>query len=342
MDSYFEFSEEFIKEQIINGGLSLNSANQWLSTTQLLFRESRRRGWRTRRLGEGVTGFFDGDELVTVAKGLVTSAVGFNAESVCRSKALSKELFSLAGLPVPRGARFERDALLEAWEFAEGIQGAVVVKPSSGSKGQGVSTDVVTRAQFEGAWAGALRSHSGDLLIEEQVRGLDTRAFVIGDSFIGAVTRIPPFVVGADGLSVAELVKKSLKERSKNAYLKRFGIRVDERILSNQGLNMGTCVDDGRIVFLNGTNNVSQGGYSVDTTDLLSGDFKDLAIQAVRAIPNLNLGGVDIISRSFDVDSAYLIEMNADAAIWLHQYPSYGASRPVAKQILDYLKASKE
>lgn len=293
-------------------------------------------------MGEGVTGFFDGDELVTVAKGLVTSAVGFNAESVCRSKALSKELFSLAGLPVPRGARFERDALLEAWEFAEGIQGAVVVKPSSGSKGQGVSTDVVTRAQFEGAWAGALRSHSGDLLIEEQVRGLDTRAFVIGDSFIGAVTRIPPFVVGADGLSVAELVKKSLKERSKNAYLKRFGIRVDERILSNQGLNMGTCVDDGRIVFLNGTNNVSQGGYSVDTTDLLSGDFKDLAIQAVRAIPNLNLGGVDIISRSFDVDSAYLIEMNADAAIWLHQYPSYGASRPVAKQILDYLKASKE
>lgn len=102
---------------------------------------------------------------------------------------------------------------------------------------------------------------------------------------------------------------------------------------------MGTSVDDGRSVFLNGTNNVSQGGYSVDTTDLLSGDFKDLAIQAVRAIPNLNLGGVDIISKSFDVDSAYLIEMNADAAIWLHQHPSYGASCPVAKQILDYLTA---
>lgn len=129
MDSYFEFSEEFIREQIIGGGLHLNAANQWLSTTQLLYRESRRRGWNTRRLGEGIIGFFDGDELITLAKGLVTAAVGFNAESVCRSKAVSKELFSLAGLPVPCGARFERSARLEAWEFVEGIEGAVVVKP---------------------------------------------------------------------------------------------------------------------------------------------------------------------------------------------------------------------
>lgn len=340
MDSYFEFSEKFVRERIVEDGLRLNSANQWLSTTQLLYRESKRRGWRTRRLGEGIMGFFDGDELVTVAKGLVTAAVGFNAESVCRSKALSKELFSLAGLPVARGECFGRSEQSEAWSFARDIGGPVVVKPSSGSKGQGVGTDIANQDQFNIAWSKAMSSHRGDILVEEQVRGLDTRAFVIGDEVIGAVTRIPPFVVGDNRLSVAELVQKSLESRSRNAYLKRFGIQVDERILSNQGLALDSRVEEGRIVFLNGTNNVSQGGYSVDTTDLLSSDFKDLAVQAVRAIPNLNIGGVDIISESFDVDSAYLIEINADAVIWLHQHPSYGESRPVAKLILDYLSAS--
>lgn len=338
MDSHFQFSEEFVRERILGEGIKLNAASQWLSTTQLLYREAKRRGWTVRRLGDGIVGFFAGDKLITVAKGLVTAAVGFNAETVCRSKSLTKEILALAGLPVPRGARFGREAQSEAWEYSRAFDGPVVVKPLFGSKGQGVSTDILTKDQFDSAWLGALKSHSGDLLIEEQVEGLDTRAFVIGDELVGAVTRIPPFVVGDSGMTIAELVEKSLMNRSKNAYLQRFGIRVDERILANQGLGLHTPVDDGRIVFLNGTNNVSQGGYSVDTTDVLSDEFKNLAIEAVRAIPNLQLGGVDIISKSFDVDSSYFIEMNADAAIWLHQYPSYGVSRPLAREILDFLE----
>lgn len=142
--------------------------------------------------------------------------------------------------------------------------------------------------------------------------------------------------MGDNKHSVVELVDLSLKTRSKNAYLKRFRIRIDPRILRQQGVDHGSVLEEGRVVFLNGTNNVSQGGYSIDTTDLLDDDFKGLAVEAVQAVPNLNIAGLDLISRNFNRSSASLIELNADAAIWLHHYPSFGKSRPVAARILDF------
>lgn len=332
----FTDHERLIRDLGMDAAHALNAAGQWLSTTQLLYREARRRGWTTRRLDERVVGFFAGERLVTTTVGLSTAVVGANAEAIARSKIATKNIFTTAGLPVPRGHAFEPGESDLGWEFAETLDGPVVVKPTDGSKGNGVSTGITTREQFESAWSSAIPKHGGSVLVEEEVGGLDTRAFVIAQEVVGAVTRIPPFVVGDSKHSVVELVDFSLKTRSKNAYLKKFGIRIDPRILRQQGVDHRSVLEEGRIVFLNGTNNVSQGGYSIDTTDLLDDDFKRLAVEAVQAVPNLNIAGVDLISRNFDRSSAFLIELNADAAIWLHHYPSFGKSRPVAARILDF------
>ena len=337
--NYFEHSERFLRDLGIGSETPLNTAEKWLSTTQLLYREARQRGWETRRLGGGVIGFFDGSELITTSRGLSTAVVGANAEVIARSKSLSKALFSIAGLPVPRGNEFEASQMAEAWGFASGIAGNVVVKPSEGSKGKGVSTGITTQEQFCAAWSKAAGRRRQNVLVEEEVQGLDTRAFVVDQEVVGAVTRVPPFVVGDGSSTVSELLACSLEARSRNAYLQKFQVSVDDRILLTQGLDLETRVEDGQVVFLNGTNNVSQGGYSIDTVELLSDDFKRLAIDAVRAVPNLKIAGVDLIARNFKREDAYLIELNADAAIWLHHFPSYGQPRSVASRILDYQRS---
>ena len=336
MGHSFQDSERFVRENGLGTSIHLNSTGQWLSTTQLLYREARRRGWVTRRLGEGVVGFFEGDKLVTTTYGLSTAVVGANAEFIARSKSLTREFLSEAGLPVPRGSVFKSGKIEDGWTFASEISGPVVLKPSDGSKGQGVSTGVTSREEFEVAWKRAANRKQGAILVEEEVHGLDTRAFVIDRKVVAAVTRIPPFVVGDGNRTVGELVDNALEKRSKNAYLKRFGISIDQRTLRQQDIEIDSRLRRGRVVFLNGTNNVSQGGYSIDTTDLLGSELKKLAVEAVRAVPNLKIAGVDIIAKEFNRKQAYLLELNADAAIWLHHYPSFGKSRPVAQDILDY------
>lgn len=187
----FTDHERLIRDLGMDTADALNSAGQWLSTTQLLYREARRRGWTTRRLDARVVGFFAGERLVTTTVGLSTAVVGANAEAIARSKIATKNIFTTAGLPVPRGRAFEVGDPDLGWEFAESLAGPVVVKPTDGSKGNGVSTGITTREQFDLAWSNAIPKHGGSVMVEEEVGGLDTRAFVIAQEVVGAVTRIP-------------------------------------------------------------------------------------------------------------------------------------------------------
>ena len=76
-----------------------------------------------------------------------TSAI---AEGISRDKDLTKSLLSACGVPVPEGRIVDSPA--DAWEAAEEIGVPVVVKPSDGNHGRGVSTELMTRAEIEAAY----------------------------------------------------------------------------------------------------------------------------------------------------------------------------------------------
>jgi cyanophycin synthetase len=74
-----------------------------------------------------------------------TSAI---AEGIASDKDLTKELLAAVGVPVPQG-RAAKDAD-EAWEIAQDLGLPVVVKPSDGNHGRGVSLDLTERSRGQG------------------------------------------------------------------------------------------------------------------------------------------------------------------------------------------------
>ena len=97
-----------------------------------------------------------------------TSAI---AEGIARDKDLTKQLLKAVGVPVPEGQVAASAA--EAWDAAQDIGLPVVVKPSDGNHGRGVTLDLHEREHVEAAWEVADR-HGSEVLVERFVPGQST------------------------------------------------------------------------------------------------------------------------------------------------------------------------
>ncbi|MDP1897885.1 MAG: acetate--CoA ligase family protein, partial [Sulfurimicrobium sp.] len=84
-----------------------------------------------------------------------TSAI---AEGIASDKDLTKNLLQSCGVPVPEGRVV--DSPEDAWEAAEDIGVPVVVKPTDGNHGRGVSAELMTREEVEAAYGVALNEGS--------------------------------------------------------------------------------------------------------------------------------------------------------------------------------------
>lgn len=129
-----------------------------------------------------------------------TSAI---AESISRDKDLTKSLLQSCGVPVPEGRMVDSPA--DAWDAAEDIGLPVVVKPYDGNHGRGVFTNLMTRAEVEAAYAGAIEQGSG-VIVERFIRGDEHRLLVVGGKLVAAARGETASVTGDGASTIKELV----------------------------------------------------------------------------------------------------------------------------------------
>lgn len=264
--------------------------------------------------------------------------VANEAVDICGNKQETKDYLSKSGLPTPGGRRFTNDDTNEeVVQYALSIGFPLVVKPTFGSLGKGVSTNIQDEESLKRALE-YVRSELNytDIIVERFFVGEDIRVYVVGDKIAGAIKRIPANIVGDGVNSIKRLIEIKNQERKKNPHLSTRLILVDEEMLSyihNQGYSTDSILQKDERIFLKGIGNVSSGGDSVDITNELSTEVKNVAIDAVNAIPGLHHAGVDlIVGRNRSV----IIEINPTAGISLHTFPSEGSSRNVPAAIIDY------
>lgn len=282
--------------------------------------------------------FYREGRLIGGTQKMVTSLVSSMAVSVCQSKEATKELLEAAGVATPAGIVLKASELERGLSYLGSATGLLVVKPSAGSAGDGVTCSVSGNDGFREAWlrASAGRPSASSILIEEQIVGLDIRAYVVGDRVVAAATRLPAHVVGDGRHTIAELIEAKLAERATNAYLAKFPLVVDADHLARVGYSMTTIPEHGAVALLNETANLHQGGENVDVTQSISDDLKDLAVRAARAIPGLGAAGIDLMVRSLEsADGAVVLEANTSANITVHHRPAYGDAVNVGKALVD-------
>jgi cyanophycin synthetase len=266
-----------------------------------------------------------------------TSAI---SEGIAGDKDLTKSLLASCGVPVPEGQIV--DNAEDAWEAAEDIGLPVVVKPTDGNHGRGVSLDLTTREQVKAAFAVAA-PHGSEVMVERFVRGHEHRLLVVGGRVVAAARGETASIRGDGRASVAELVDAQLNTDPRRGATEDFPLGLieldkDEAVLldlQRQGLNPASVPAAGREVLIQRNGNVA-----IDCTDEVHPEVAHIVSLAARVV-GLDIAGVDVvaqdISRPLHAQGGAVVEVNAGPGLLMHLKPAEGSPRPVGRAICDHL-----
>jgi cyanophycin synthetase len=274
-----------------------------------------------------------------------TDRTGAIAEAISRDKDLTKELLSACGVPVPEGRIVDSPA--DAWAAAEDIGVPVVVKPSDGNHGRGVSTELMTREEVEAAYPLA-DAEGSEVLVERFIRGNEHRLLVVGGR-LAAAARGETVSLMADGKStIRQLIDTQINSDPRRGASEEFPLDVllvDEYPsvrfeLERQGYNAESIPPQGKQVLVQRNGNVA-----FDVTDEVHPEVAAAVTLAARIV-GLDIAGVDLvatdISRPLAEQGAAIVEINAGPSLLMHLKPATGKARPVGKAIIDNLFAEGE
>jgi cyanophycin synthetase len=266
-----------------------------------------------------------------------TSAI---AEGIASNKDLTKTLLKACGVPVPEG-QIAANAE-EAWEAAQDIGVPVVVKPSDGNHGRGVTLDLSTQADIEAAFAVA-EPHGSEVIVERFIPGQEHRLLVVGGKVVAAARGETAWVTGDGRCTVAALIDLQIncdprRGLTEDHPLGRIDLNEDEAVrldLQRQGF-VGTDIPtEGRRVLIQRNGNVS-----IDCTDDVHPEVAHQVSLAARVI-GLDVAGVDVVAQDIGkplhLQGGAVVEVNAGPGLLMHLKPAEGMPRPVGRAIVDHL-----
>ncbi|WCM89276.1 cyanophycin synthetase [Acidovorax sp. NCPPB 3576] len=279
---------------------------------------------------------------IWTAESEFTSAI---AEGIASDKDLTKSLLKSCGVPVPEGRVVNSPE--EAWEAAQDIGLPVVVKPSDGNHGRGVTLDLRKQADIEAAYHVAYPEGS-DVMVERFIPGDEHRVLVVGGKVVAAARGEVVSITGNGRSTVQELIDTQLNSDPRRGYEEEYPlelIHVDTNVavqleLKRQDLSATAVPEAGREVVVQRNGNVA-----VDCTDEVHPEVAYIAALAAKVV-GLDIAGIDLvardISRPLQEQSGAIVEVNAGPGLLMHLKPAIGAPRPVGQAIAEHLFPAEE
>lgn len=268
-----------------------------------------------------------------------TSSIG--VEIAC-DKEDTKYLLDQAEVPVPRGELIRTERGLK--EVVESLGFPVVTKPLDGNHGRGITVNI---RSMEEALKGfeAAKKVSNSVMVERYIKGDDYRLLVIDNKLVAAAKRTPANVVG-DGKSTVQQLIDKVNSDPRRGYghekvLTMITVNeLTENLLKAAGVTLNDVLEEGRILYLKDTANLSTGGTAEDVTDFVHPSIAFMA-ERISKIIDLDICGIDIsttnISEPLKVTGGAVLEVNAGPGFRMHLAPTSGLPRNVAGNVIDML-----
>lgn len=232
----------------------------------------------------------------------------------------------------------------------------IVLKPAEGQKAHDVFVGIRDNKTLLKTAQKAFANYDS-LIIQEFIKGKDLRFFVLNGIVIAAVRRHPPKLTGDGKNTIEELIhlhnQQLLKEREK------INRRMQNRILNwprviwhlkNQGLTLQIILPKEKTITPYPIANFQAGG-TVETIELnkIHPSIIKLAEKTAR-LTGLTVAGVDMIIKDSTLPSgsalrvepleqanAYILEINSDPSLRLHEWPNRGTPQPVTEKLLTFI-----
>ncbi|OBG83367.1 GNAT family acetyltransferase [Mycobacterium sp. E3298] len=257
-----------------------------------------------------------------------TSAV---AMCRCDDKRLTRRLVSEAGITVPRArlATFDEGD----YNFLTEV-GEVVVKPTRGEQGKGITVGVTAENGPEELAAALARARQQypDVLIEQRVQGDDLRLVVIDGRVVAAALRMPPEIIGTGEHSIRDLIAAESRRRSA-ATGGESRIPLDdltESTVAEAGWTLDDVLPQGTRLRVRRTANLHQGGTIHDVTAVVNQELCRVAVTAAEAI-GIPVTGIDLLVPDVTGAEYAFIEANERPGLANHE------PQPTAAAFIDFL-----
>lgn len=256
----------------------------------------------------------------------------------CDDKLLQKAFYEENGIPHAEG--HEVQSLEHALDTWRSLGDSVVLKPSRGRQGIGVTVDIRDDESLIRAWnlARADRPQS-PVMIEKTFVGCDLRAVILNKKVICAYLKIPPNVLGDGHSTIETLVREKNARRAASPALRVAMIKTDDKarqILGFQGFHMQSVPAEGEPVLLGLTQSVSSGGDLLPINGRLSSPVNSVACSVAKALGYTGPLGMDVLCRDFEdkTGTAIICETNPQPAMFGALYPPVGQSVNCAEKII--------
>lgn len=291
--------------------------------------EARRRGINVRPI-DATKGYF---ELSFAGRSIVcreslTELCPATSMSICENKSLTLKIVKSHKIHVPAqiisGKKKDDETFLKQYK-------RIVVKPSSGEQGRGVSVDIRSPKDLHFAVEQA-RNIDSNVILEEFVSGQDLRVVVIDHQVVAASLRIPPVIQGTGRHSVQQLIQKLSRRRSA-ATGGESKIPLDEetiRTLKHAGVSLDTVPKKTESIQVRKTANLHTGGQLIDVTNELHPSLVEVA-EEVSKILRIPVVGLDFLVKDHREPEYVLIEANERPGLANHE------PQPTAQRFIDHL-----
>jgi GNAT-family acetyltransferase (TIGR03103 family) len=254
-----------------------------------------------------------------------TSAV---AMARCDDKRLTRRLVSEAGIQVPKGRLATFDEHDHA--FLEEV-GDVVVKPTRGEQGKGITVGISGPDELDAALARARKEHP-EVLIEQRAPGDDLRLVVIDGKVVAAALRKPAEITGTGHHKIRELIEAQSRRRAAaTGGESRIPVdEVTEATVAEAGFTFDDVLPEGQILRVRRTANLHQGGTIHDVTAKVNPHLSEVAVTAADAI-GIPVTGIDLLVPDVTAPEYVFIEANERPGLANHE------PQPTAKAFVDFL-----
>ena len=272
----------------------------------------------------------------------VTGRTPHISVELASDKEETNKILAGLGLPVPKQELVQSET--QAVRAAQRIGFPVVTKPYNGNHGRGISIRLTSDAEVAHGFTVA-REHSRSVVVESFLEGDDHRLLVVNGELVAATRRTPGHVVGDGQQTVTQLIETVNQDPRRGVGHEKVLTRLEldaqaQKMLQKADLTADSVPEQGQVVYLRSTANLSTGGTATDVTDVIHPDNREMAERAVRAI-GLDVGGVDFLSKniteSYRTIGGGICEVNAAPGFRMHVAPSEGTPRDVAAPVVDML-----
>jgi len=340
VEECFKFDSSEVKENAYDTNDNSEGVEDYDVNTRLYVAELRHQGYQAEVIS---------NELIKICKGNVAGIMGLFhtssfADNVCKRIFPAKKLLAINNVPVQRGRRFRCKNIRNILSYFNKISkpGIATIMHPDGYQVYSVWED----AQLKKACKKAVKRGIKYMLLEDSPKGTHICIAVVGDNPFSAMIIEPTCLKGDGRNSISNLIEQINNLRKQNPWYNNRLMIIDNELtkyLESLGYHLDYVLPIGEKVCI--IDRDPWNGETIVIDNLLHSDFKEKAVEAVKAIPGLEFAFVHMIvpylDKPADLQNWVVTRIDTTPPVAAFHYPWKGKSCNLVGEVVNKLGLKK-